>query len=836
MKRIFKVIFIIASFSLSLGNVFAQNIYELRKFTDEDWIKMTTEERLNALNVSLNHPGDQTFMGDFGRYTDLYPRWGYDYYEMEDRYENCAFRGFENYNIVEDRRNKWYYNQFGDRLTKMTRNALIWKEIYNDDGSYDASAPSGYINAQLQLRGTPDGIWVARESTDDWALSIVGAGALRTKLTPLTLNYPNLPGMKADFQSANFEASIVNSILAGRGSPGDDPFLISSNFLMVRGGQLRRKFGALTIGASYANMYAVQPNRAKGDSWKGTVNNFTPTPMYYAVRIMDDSPHDGGGPTIYDVKIKVDGVYHPDIHPQIILDDYSRELVTAVTSEGQKNYANVPEWNSQISEMLGGRSAPFTQLTLYNRIPKYLDYLYMNDYIHGWNLKAVTDNFDIELGKEYINYIDPGSKPFQVNGNKYVVYLFDLSCITNKVKRVQAEITVANDYRIEVAEIFTKDTGGGHASTQNYFDWYNATFWKTMAQADGNIKDGSNFRTVTVDFAWEVGNTIYGFDAHFNYLGFKINGEYVRNVHHYMFSDGAPGTGPPMYEPSDLTPREGHHSTLSDNAYYVTVQKDWQNFSFNGEYFKMGKFYRPYMNLFFPCVGPNIRYYYSSYNDFLRVSLIEDNDDDDQYADVMLYSQTMGSGTIVTVSDPDGVFPGNDLDHDGLPDNEKNDNNYPDYNEPFLMFDVDQDDFVFGDDFNNNNIPDFREDDMKYDTPYDLDRQGHHFNFRFSPQKNINIILGSLRTRGIGLDNRTYDDYLKVNLNYNIYEIGSLYAEYRYHEIEDNIQDSFVIVPTTTRRAEAVEIHMGTQSRYGSEFYFDEREYRNSKVNKFFLE
>jgi len=143
--------------------VSAQNIYELRKFTDENWIRMTTEERLKALNVSNNHPGNQTFMGDFGRYTDLYPRWGYDYYEMEDRYENYAFRGFENYNIMEDRRNKWYYNQFGDRLAKMTRTGRIWGETYNDDGSFNASGPSNFINSQLS--GNIDGIWVAQEST-----------------------------------------------------------------------------------------------------------------------------------------------------------------------------------------------------------------------------------------------------------------------------------------------------------------------------------------------------------------------------------------------------------------------------------------------------------------------------------------------------------------------------------------------------------------------------------------------------------------------------------------------------------------------------------------------
>ena len=107
MKMKIKFVPIIIIFLFFLGDVSAQNIYELRKFTDEDWIGMTTEERIKALNVSNNHPGNQTFMGDFGRYTDLYPRWGYDYYDMADRYENFAFRGFENYNIVEARRNKW---------------------------------------------------------------------------------------------------------------------------------------------------------------------------------------------------------------------------------------------------------------------------------------------------------------------------------------------------------------------------------------------------------------------------------------------------------------------------------------------------------------------------------------------------------------------------------------------------------------------------------------------------------------------------------------------------------------------------------------------------------
>jgi len=351
-----------------------------------------------------------------------------------------------------------------------------------------------------------------------------------------------------------------------------------------------------------------------------------------------------------------------------------------------------------------------------------------------------------------------------------------------------------------------------------------------MAQADGNVKDGSNLRTLTVDFGYEVANTIYGFDAHFNYLGFKIDGEFVTNIHHYMFSDGVPGTGLPPNEPQDLTPRKGHRYSQTDNAYYLVAQKDWKRIGFAGEFFKMGKFYRPHMNYYLPRdisgSGYNIR------NDFVRMTLIEDNDDDDQYPDIMHIPQAMAV-QMLSLLDPDGVFPGNDIDHDGFPDNEKNDNRFPDYDEPFLMFDVDPDEFVFGDDFNNNTIPDFRENDLKYDTPYDLDRKGRHIYLRYTPQKNINFILGSFRTRGIGLDNRTDDDYMKLKFNYDVYNVGNIYAEYRYEKIRDNIQDQYVVVPT---RYMWKATPWGQMSRYDMDLYYDEVEYRNSKVNKLFLD
>ncbi|GAF97171.1 unnamed protein product, partial [marine sediment metagenome] len=273
-------------------DLIADNIYELRKLTEDEWLSMSTEDRLRALSNTTRHAEDQTFIGDFGRYYDLYKRWGYEFYEMEDRYENYSFRNFEAYNILEERRRRWSYNEFGDRITKMRGSYRLWSDRFYSDGQWRALGPSDYIN---QMGGT-DGVWVATESTDDWAVSVIGAGAIRTAFTPLTLAIPNMSGMEVDFQSANTSAKFINSVLISR-TP--DPQGIDSEMgglghmyeggVMLRGGRLRRKFGILTLGTSYVTTYGVQGNRDRGSEWRGTINNFTPTPMMVAVRFEDDS-------------------------------------------------------------------------------------------------------------------------------------------------------------------------------------------------------------------------------------------------------------------------------------------------------------------------------------------------------------------------------------------------------------------------------------------------------------------------------------------------------------------------------------------------------------------
>ncbi|MBN1293070.1 MAG: hypothetical protein JXB48_14615, partial [Candidatus Latescibacteria bacterium] len=828
-KRLF-LFFIVFTLSYYC-NLGAQSIYELRKLSEQDWLSMSTEERLKALNIANRHTQNQTFVGDFGRYYDLYKKWGYDYYEMNDEYENYAFRGFENYNVIEQNRRIWGYNDFGDRITKMTHIGNIWHETYESDGTFYVEMPNGYINS-IATKDV-DGVWLAKERTDDWAISVIGSPMIRTKFTPLTLSIPNVHGMRMDYQTANTDVAIVNSSLLGswwynyQGTDAKYTQMVEKGGVLLRGGYVRRKFGILTLGASYVNQYGVQGNREGGDSWYGTVSNYTPTPLIVAIRFLDDSPADNeGGPIIYDVKLKVDGRYRPDIVPDIMLDDVTRDRTTAITKVTEQDYLYPPA-----SVKIG--KPEYDYLGIEGSLPKYADYFYIKDFIKGTNLKNVVDNFDTNLARKYYQPIDPGGKPLQVNGSETAVYFFDISTIRAHVNRVEAEITVANDYNIQTAMIYTKDTGGGHDTAGKNKSFYDATYWKTMAQAEGNIKDKSNTTRLTIDFGLQVASIIYGVDMDLDYRGLKITGEFVTNSSHYMYPDGQTGTGLPSEVVSEQAPRTGHRWAELDHAYYVTVQKDWNKFGVAGELFKMGKFYRPYIDYYYALAsemgyGVNA---INSRNNMIRFPLIEDNDDDDMYPDVMIEQRTMGY-RILSSDDPDGVFPGNDNDHDGIPDTDKNRNDVPDYDEPFLMFDIDPDEFVIGNDFNNNTIPDFRENDMKLDTPYDLDRKGYHYMLRYTPVKFINFITGSFKTHGVGKDNRTDDKYIKLLLDYSLSNIGKIHAEYRYERIQDDIPDRYFIkVPVKQVMS------WGTDAPdRGLRLYNDMLEYKNSQVNRLYID
>ena len=107
---------------------------------------------------------------------------------------------------------------------------------------------------------------------------------------------------------------------------------------------------------------------------------------------------------------------------------------------------------------------------------------------------------------------------------------------------------------------------------------------------------------------------------------------------------------------------------------------------------------------------------------------VDDNDDQDELPDWTRRTY----GTRVNTRQGQGlyadaaVFPGIDEDNDDISDFNRNFNMQPDYDEPFLRFEVESPEFLFGMDMNNNGVIDRFEDDEEADYPYKLGRRGYN--------------------------------------------------------------------------------------------------------------
>ena len=106
--------------------------------------------------------------------------------------------------------------------------------------------------------------------------------------------------------------------------------------------------------------------------------------------------------------------------------------------------------------------------------------------------------------------------------------------------------------------------------------------------------------------------------------------------------------------------------------------------------------------------------------------LLEVNDDNDQWPDDHP-SEVPTAGDAYPGWPNSRVYPGLDDNYDNIPDSDRNENFIPDWEEPFITYDAEPSDFVYGIDLNTNSNPDYRENDDLPDFPYPRDEKGHHF-------------------------------------------------------------------------------------------------------------
>jgi hypothetical protein len=263
-----------------------------------------------------------------------------------------------------------------------------------------------------------------------------------------------------------------------------------------------------------------------------------------------------------------------------------------------------------------------------------------------------------------------------------------------QIHHVEIGLVLANDYAVGVTS--NKQT-----------NFLGTPVYLPVLRADGNVKDGSNQGYHQFRYGLPTGTRLVGFSLDIDDVGgFSLRGEAVRNYQYRRYPNENIETGQAK-------------ATTKAGAYYLTAQKAFYPWNLFGEVFRIDDDYST--SAFIPTSQGEVFYDNENQNIY---EFVDDNDDQDELPDWTrkYLGPTANTRFGSNLRTDDAVFPGLDEDNDDISDFNRNFNALPDYVEPFLRFEVDPPEFLFGMDMNNNTIIDRFEDDDEADYPY---RKGH---------------------------------------------------------------------------------------------------------------
>lgn len=310
------------------------------------------------------------------------------------------------------------------------------------------------------------------------------------------------------------------------------------------------------------------------------------------------------------------------------------------------------------------------------------------------------------------------------DGQESILLEYDLSALnyegirTAQIRQVITELSVANDYYIEMASDL--QTSGERFNPEVIF--------LPARRAVGNVQDYSNSRVLRLDYGLPTGNALIGVSGDLvNWQGFSLQGEGVLNRRYAKYPD-----------PEEV---QFHLVTQQAHAAYLNLLYQHEPWSLFAEVFSIED-------------GYSTRYWLTQANGEIHYKtsipeLYEFVDDDDDRDALPEWERPFQP------SSRQVAWPGYDENGDFLYDYNENNNLIPDYAEPFLRFRADRPEFLFGLDMNYNNIIDRFEDDEQPDYPYKQDHRGFNAYTRIDFTPDLGLVLGAQRLGLISGDGRT---------------------------------------------------------------------------------
>ncbi len=301
-----------------------------------------------------------------------------------------------------------------------------------------------------------------------------------------------------------------------------------------------------------------------------------------------------------------------------------------------------------------------------------------------------------------------------------------------QIKFVEIGLVLANDYKVDV----TSNKQTNQLGTPVFLP---------MLRAPGNVKDGSNQAFHRFRYGLPTGNRVLGFDLTVSDVaGFELRGEFVQNSQYRRF-------------PNENFTRRQALATNEANAMYLTAQQRAYPWTVFAETFSIDSDYST--RAFIPNAEGDVHYDSEERNIF---EFVDDNDDQDELPD---WSRRYFGSRVNTrqgrgLLTDNAVFPGIDENNDDISDFNRNFNREPDYTEPFLRFEVDPPEFLFGMDMNNNTVIDRFEDDNQADYPYKLGHRGYNAYVGLELTPGTNVIVGRLDERLLNTARENETTYL----------------------------------------------------------------------------
>ena len=695
-------------------------------------------------------------------------------------------------NVGFQNRPQAFYSRFGDYLIT-GYDLYAWEERRQPHQNLGSSIFKDWTSWHFVF----DQLVVGHDSHRSWSYSLIVGDGLIARLSPLTLSKTDLNGARFDLSTPHLKLTALGSRIA---RPNHEHHWLSNlngleehtvNSTMLLGSRAQADIGAMQIGLNGANLHTF---RALGtnNSIKGIVRPDHPVFEALVVRFTDDSPQDErGGAVVQEVELFIDGARRPDIRPRVI-----RHRSSTATQVGRTLASGFLPVNYNLFQGTFGRFSGAPRYYRDQEIPLYADYLYRlahedpdfllrlqngdskwldrnDDFLEkNTNLEGLLSTFVVESPDDILT----------ADGTDALVYVFDLSAAPS-IQSVRVEAVVGNDYRVEIAKLNQFSDKPGNLDTK-----YNSTVYETVLRAEGNVRDQSNTERVVLDVGVSTSLFTYSADLHLGLPGLEISGEYARSALFARFPSHVEGT--PDFHSSPRFSDRGSASFLNGTSWFGRGRVGFELFAMNPDFTTDIVTYLPrdagYGRISDPFFGLD--------NNTMVWRLLQDNEDGDRWPDLGLGPplstpyDTYGCRSY----DCDGTFPGQDADNDGILDTNRNANPLPDYEEPFLMYDVDPNDFVYGMDRNNNDEPDIREDDYDPDYPYDHDQRGYHLFGQYNLTPRWTMGIGRHDVEGIASGGRNNSTYALVTYRrQGLERLQQVFFENHFRRVQDDIPDEY---------------------------------------------